>query len=77
MVDVHARRIAERCSDSEATDPVERWWHGSLSSAAKPPPAIDGLMAATAKGYRLTLVTRNAADVARTGVAAVNPFQPA
>lgn len=40
-------------------------------------PAIDGLIAATAKVHRLTLVTRNTADVAATGVPIINPFQPA
>ncbi|MBX6723648.1 MAG: type II toxin-antitoxin system VapC family toxin [Dactylosporangium sp.] len=39
-------------------------------------PVVDGLMAATAKVHRLTLVTRNVADVARTGVPVVNPFEP-
>ena len=39
-------------------------------------PAIDGLMAATAQVHRLTLVTRNVADVARAGVPTVNPFEP-
>jgi len=38
--------------------------------------AIDGLMAATAKVHALTFVTRNVADVARTGVAVLNPFEP-
>jgi toxin FitB len=38
-------------------------------------PAVDGLLAATALVHRLTLVTRNVADVARAGVAVVNPFQ--
>lgn len=37
---------------------------------------IDGLMAATAKVGGLTLVTRNTADVARTGVALLDPFEP-
>ena len=32
--------------------------------------------AATAKIHGLTLVTRNIADIARTGVDAVNPWQP-
>jgi len=36
---------------------------------------VDGLIAATAKVHRLTLVTRNVADVARTGTAVVNPFE--
>lgn len=37
---------------------------------------IDGLMAATAKVGGLTLVTRNTAHVARTGVALLDPFAP-
>ncbi len=43
-------------------------------SAKDPPPAIDGLMAATAIARDLTLVTRNEADVKRTGVRYLNPF---
>jgi predicted nucleic acid-binding protein len=39
-------------------------------------PAIDGLMAATAKVQHLTFVTRNVADVATAGVALINPFEP-
>lgn len=41
-----------------------------------PVPAVDGLMAATARARRLTFVTRNTADVARTGVDLLNPFDP-
>ncbi len=37
---------------------------------------IDGLMAATAKVHGLTLVTRNIADVTRSGAALLNPFDP-
>jgi toxin FitB len=37
-------------------------------------PAIDGLLAATAIVRNWTLVTRNVADVARTGVRTLNPF---
>jgi predicted nucleic acid-binding protein len=44
-------------------------------SVPDPPPLIDGLLAATAKVHGLTLVTRNTADVARTGVAVVDPFK--
>jgi toxin FitB len=40
-----------------------------------PLPVIDGLLAATAKVHGLTLATRNAKDVARTGVELVNPFE--
>ncbi len=39
-----------------------------------PLPAIDGLMAATAKARGMTFVTRNTADVARTGIRLLNPF---
>ncbi len=38
-------------------------------------PVVDGLLAATAVVRGLTLVTRNTRDVARTGVALVNPWQ--
>lgn len=40
-----------------------------------PLPTIDGLLAATALVHGLTLVTRNTADVARTGVLLLNPFE--
>jgi hypothetical protein len=51
---------------------AEEW--GRMSATTQPPPVIDGLMAATAVVHGLTLVTRNFADVARTGVTVVNPF---
>ena len=37
-------------------------------------PVIDSLLAATAKVYGLTLVTRNVKDVERSGVDLMNPF---
>ena len=52
---------------------AEEW--GRIS-AADPIPVEDGLMAATAKVLGMILVTRNVADVARTGVAVLNPWQP-
>lgn len=41
-----------------------------------PVPVIDGLMAATARVHRLTLVTRNIRDLAPSGVDLLNPFEP-
>lgn len=52
---------------------AEEW--GRLN-VPDPVPAIDGLLAATARVHGLTLVMRNTADVARTGVALLNPFAP-
>jgi predicted nucleic acid-binding protein len=43
-------------------------------SAIRRIPAIDGLLAATALTYGLTLVTRNDRDVAGLGAAVLNPF---
>lgn len=54
---------------------AQEW--GRFNALPQPPPPIDGLLAATAKVHRLTLVTRNVTDVTRTGVAVVNPFEPA
>ena len=36
---------------------------------------VDGLLAATARVHKLTLVTRNVKDVARSGVACLDPFR--
>ena len=52
-------RVAERWAQITVPDPV---------------PIIDGLLAATAIEHGLILVTRNAADVASTGVTSLNPF---
>ncbi len=41
-----------------------------------PLPAVDGLLAATAKVRDWTLVTRNTRDVERTGVRLLDPFAP-
>ena len=38
-------------------------------------PIVDGLMAATAKVRNMTFVTRNTADVERSGVRLLNPFE--
>jgi predicted nucleic acid-binding protein len=54
-------------------DIAEEWGRMNVPD---PVPVIDGLMAATAKVRRLTLVTRNTADLIRTGVPLLNPFEP-
>ena len=43
-------------------------------SAQRPVSTVDGLLAATAKVHRMTLVTRNEADVAGLGADVLNPF---
>lgn len=53
-------------------EPVAEAW--ALLSVPDPLPLIDGVLAATAKVHDLTLVTRNIADVARTGIAILDPF---
>jgi toxin FitB len=45
-------------------------------SALRPIPVIDGLLAATAKVHRMTLVTRNDASVSGVGAMVLNPFKP-
>lgn len=52
-------------------DVAERW--GQLT-AARPLPAIDGLIAATALIHGLTVVTRKEGDFRPAGVSVLNPF---
>lgn len=54
-------------------DVAEEW--GRLD-VPDPLPVIDGLLAASAKTRGWTLVTRNTADLARSGVLLLNPFDP-
>jgi len=51
---------------------AEEW--GRLN-CIRPLPTVDSLLAATASVNGLTLVTRNVADIADTGVRYLNPFQ--
>src|SRR3990170_1252081 len=44
-------------------------------SALRPIPVIDGLLAATAKVYGMTFVTRDDGDVDGLGVSILNPFK--
>ena len=53
-------------------EPIAEAW--ALLGVPNPLPLIDGLLAATAKVHGLTLVTRNVADIARTGVPLLDPF---
>ncbi len=46
-------------------------------SAIRSIPAVDCLLAATAKVHRMTLATRNAAHVVGLGATCLNPFEPA
>ena len=43
--------------------------------AKRPVSVVDGLLAATAKVHKMTLATRNTADIADLGVQFVNPFE--
>lgn len=56
------------------TDDIALEW-GSMN-AARTLPAIDGLMAATAKVHGLTFVTRNDSPLRDVGIPLLNPFAP-
>ena len=58
---------------SITADIAEEWGRLNIPD---PVPVVDGLIAATARVRGLTLVTRNTADVIRTGVRVLNPFEP-
>jgi hypothetical protein len=75
-IDVWASKLEADYDDRvlPVTAEIARTW-GRLT-VPDPLPVIDGLLAATALVHGLTLVTRNTRDVARTGVAQLNPFEP-
>lgn len=52
--------------------PVAEEW--GRMNVPDPLPVVDGLLAATARVFGLTLVTRNVADVEGTGVELLDPF---
>jgi toxin FitB len=52
---------------------AEHW--GRLNARRKWP-AVDGLLAATALSFGMTVVTRNVRDFAGAGVDVLNPFEP-
>lgn len=53
---------------------VAALWAALLAEANNPLPAIDSLLAATAKAANLTLVTRNVRDFERMQVNVLNPW---
>jgi predicted nucleic acid-binding protein len=63
-------RLADRVVPVD--EPIAETW--AILGVLDPLPLIDGLLAATAKVRGLTLVTRNVADIARTGVKVFDPF---
>ena len=63
-------RFGERILPS-TTSIAERW---AVLNVPDPIPVVDGLLAATALDHDLVLVTRNTADIERTGAAVINPF---
>lgn len=52
-------------------------WGRLLAHAARPLPAIDSLLAATALRHGLTLVTRNVKDFQHPSLTVINPWEPA
>lgn len=67
-----AAEYADRLVPVTAAVP-EEWGRMNVPD---PLPAVDSLLAATAKVHGMTLVTRNVADAAATGVALLDPFTP-
>ena len=73
--DLHARFSGRILPVDEAV--ADRWGllTGEASRKGIRLPVIDGLLAATALSHNLTLVTRNATDMAATGVPTLNPWE--
>ena len=68
-------RFAEKILDIDLM--VAKTWgeiQGTSESVGNPMPVIDGLIAATALAYDLTVVTRNVTDMQQSGVLLLNPW---
>lgn len=63
-------RLADRVLPID--EPVAEAW--AMLGIPDPLPLIDGLLVATAKVHGLTLVTRDVANIRRTGVSILDPF---
>jgi len=74
VLDAWLRRITRDHADRvlPITSTIAETW-GRLN-VPDPLPVVDALLAATALVHGLTVATRNVDDIARTGVAVVNPF---
>ena len=75
MLDRWFRRMRERLGDRviPIDEAIADAW--AVLNVPRPLPLVDGLLAATAQVRGLVLVTRNTADVARTGVPVLDPFE--
>lgn len=49
---------------------------GEARAKGEAAPAVDSLLAATARRHNLTLVTRNVVDFEHFGLKLLNPFEP-
>lgn len=56
---------------SITADIADHWGH---LQAIRPLPEVDALLAATARGHNLALITRNEHDFSALGITIVNPF---
>jgi toxin FitB len=63
-------RLADRALPIDES--IAQAW--AVMGIPDPLPLVDGLLAATAKVHDLTLVTRNVAHIAATGVSLLDPF---
>lgn len=71
-LDALAERFRERILPVD--QPVAEEW--GRMNARRTLPSVDGLLAATAKVYDLTLVTRDIGDLAGCGARLLDPFDP-
>ncbi|SVD62974.1 uncharacterized protein METZ01_LOCUS415828, partial [marine metagenome] len=60
-----------------SVDVSEQWWlmTADLESRGLSMPLMDSLIAATARHYQMTLVTRNVNDFKDTQLQLINPWQ--